>query len=364
MGGEELDFVKDAFEKNWIAPVGPHISDFEKELSNISENYNVAAVSSGTSAIHLALLLLSVQPGDEVICSTFTFAASANPIKYIGATPVFVDSENVTWNMCPKMLEKAITDRINNHKKPKAIIIVHLYGMPANIDEIVKIANNYSIPIIEDAAEALGSKYFDQQLGTFGVFGVYSFNGNKIITTSSGGALLSKQINLIDKAKFLATQARDEAPHYQHSNIGYNYRMSNVCASIGLGQIKVLKDRVNRKRYINDYYKKKLAHIPFISFLEERKFCKSNFWLTTIVLSTESTIDKEKFRLFMEKNNIEVRPLWKPMHLQPIYKESPSYINGVSEDLFNRGLCLPSGTNMKIDDLERVIKCINQLYEI
>ena len=210
----------------------------------------------------------------------------------------------------------------------------------------------------------MGSKYFDQQLGTFGEFGVYSFNGNKIITTSSGGALLSKQIKLIDKAKFLATQARDDAPHYQHSNIGYNYRMSNVCASIGLGQIKVLKDRVNRKRYINDYYKKKLAHIPFISFLEERKFCKSNFWLTTIVLSAESTIDKEKFRLFMEKNNIEVRPLWKPMHLQPIYKDSPSYINGVSEDLFNRGLCLPSGTNMKIDDLERVIKCINQLYEI
>ena len=364
MGGRERELVKEAFDANWIAPVGPHISNFEQELSKLSQNFNIAALSSGTAAIHLALILAGVQKDDNVICSSFTFSASVNPIKYLGANPIFIDSEKESWNMCPELLTKAIKDGIKNNKKPKAIILVHLYGMPAKLDDLIAVANSFEIPIIEDAAEALGSKYKNQQLGTFADFGIYSFNGNKIITTSGGGALVCKNKKLIEKAKFLATQARDEAPHYEHSEVGYNYRMSNVCAAIGVGQLEVLSDRVARKREIFNFYKNELSMIKEITFLEELEPSFSNYWLTTILLDKNSTIDREQLRLHLEKDNIESRPLWKPMHLQPVFKDCRSYVNGVSEDLFNRGLCLPSGTAMTTEDLKIIVKKVKELYEV
>ena len=364
MGGRERELVKEAFDANWIAPVGPHISNFEQELSKLSQNFNIAALSSGTAAIHLALILAGVQKDDNVICSSFTFSASVNPIKYLGANPIFIDSEKESWNMCPELLTKAIKDGIKNNKKPKAIILVHLYGMPAKLDELIAVANSFEIPLIEDAAEALGSKYKNQQLGTFADFGIYSFNGNKIITTSGGGALVCKNKKLIEKAKFLATQARDEAPHYEHSEVGYNYRMSNVCAAIGVGQLEVLTKRVTRKREIFNFYKNELSMIKEITFLEELEVSFSNYWLTTILLDKNSTIDREQLRLHLEKDNIESRPLWKPMHLQPVFKDCKSYVNGVSEDLFNRGLCLPSGTAMTTEDLKRIVKKVKELYEV
>ncbi len=364
MGGRERELVKEAFDANWIAPVGPHISNFEQELSKLSQNFNIAALSSGTAAIHLALILAGVQKNDNVICSSFTFSASVNPIKYLGANPIFIDSDKESWNMCPELLTKAIKDGIKNNKKPKAIILVHLYGMPAKLDEIIAVANSFEIPLIEDAAEALGSKYKNQQLGTFADFGIYSFNGNKIITTSGGGALVCKNKKLIEKAKFLATQARDEAPHYEHSEVGYNYRMSNVCAAIGVGQLEVLTERVTRKREIFNFYKNELSMIKEITFLEELEPSFSNYWLTTILLDKNSTIDGEQLRLHLEKDNIESRPLWKPMHLQPVFKDCKSYVNGVSEDLFNRGLCLPSGTAMTTEDLKRIVKKVKELYEV
>ena len=364
MGGRERELVKEAFDANWIAPVGPHISNFEQELSKLSQNFNIAALSSGTAAIHLALILAGVQKNDNVICSSFTFSASVNPIKYLGANPIFIDSDKESWNMCPELLTKAIKDGIKNNKKPKAIILVHLYGMPAKLDEIIGVANSFEIPIIEDAAEALGSKYKNQQLGTFADFGIYSFNGNKIITTSGGGALVCKNKKLIEKAKFLATQARDEAPHYEHSEVGYNYRMSNVCAAIGVGQLEVLTKRVTRKREIFNFYKNELSMIKEITFLEELEPSFSNYWLTTILLDKNSTIDREQLRLHLEKDNIESRPLWKPMHLQPVFKDCKSYVNGISEDLFNRGLCLPSGTAMTTEDLKRIVKKVKELYEV
>ena len=364
MGGRERELVKEAFDANWIAPVGPHISNFEQELSKLSQNFNIAALSSGTAAIHLALILAGVQKNDNVICSSFTFSASVNPIKYLGANPIFIDSDKESWNMCPELLTKAIKDGIKNNKKPKAIILVHLYGMPAKLDEIIAVANSFEIPIIEDAAEALGSKYKNQQLGTFADFGIYSFNGNKIITTSGGGALVCKNKKLIEKAKFLATQARDEAPHYEHSEVGYNYRMSNVCAAIGVGQLEVLSDRVARKREIFNFYKNELSMIKEITFLEELEPSFSNYWLTTILLDKNSTIDREQLRLHLEKDNIESRPLWKPMHLQPVFKDCKSYVNGISEDLFNRGLCLPSGTSMTTEDLKIIVKKVKELYEV
>ena len=359
MGLKELEYVKDAFESNWIAPVGPHIDTFEKELSKISFDYNVAALSSGTASIHLALILLGVQQNDDILCSTFTFSATVNPIKYLNANPIFIDSEKDTWNMCPDLLELAIKKGISRNKKPKAIIVVHLYGMPAKINKIISIANTYNIPVIEDAAEALGSKYLDKPLGTFGEFGVYSFNGNKIITTSGGGALISSDKIMIDKSKYLATQARDDKPYYEHSNIGYNYRLSNICAAIGLGQLAMLNQRIEQKRRINSFYKSRLSSISEISFLSEEKNSFSNFWLTTILLD-HATINREKLRLHLDKNNIESRPLWKPMHLQPIFKDCKSYLNGVSEDLFERGLCIPSGTNMKKEELDRVSQTIKE----
>ena len=364
MGGRERELVKEAFDANWIAPVGPHISNFEQELSKLSQNFNIAALSSGTAAIHLALILAGVQKNDNVICSSFTFSASVNPIKYLGANPIFIDSDKESWNMCPELLTKAIKDGIKNNKKPKAIILVHLYGMPAKLEELIAVANSFEIPLIEDAAEALGSKYKNQQLGTFADFGIYSFNGNKIITTSGGGALVCKNKKLIEKAKFLATQARDEAPHYEHSEVGYNYRMSNVCAAIGVGQLEVLTERVTRKREIFNFYKNELSMIKEITFLEELEPSFSNYWLTTILLDKNSTIDREQLRLHLEKDNIESRPLWKPMHLQPVFKDCKSYVNGISEDLFNRGLCLPSGTGMTTEDLKRIVKKVKELYEV
>ncbi len=364
MGGAEQLYVKEAFDTNWIAPVGPHITKFEQDLSDISEGYSVAALSSGTAALHLALILLNVQKGDSVICSSFTFSASANPIVYQGANPIFVDSDKESWNMCPKLLEQAILDGIAQGKPPKAIVLVHLYGMPASMDEIMRVVNQYNIPLIEDAAEALGSTYNGRQLGTFGAFGIYSFNGNKIITTSGGGALISKDEKMIEKAKFLSTQARDSAPHYEHSNIGYNYRMSNVVAAIGIGQLEVLKDRVQKKRMIFNYYKKELEAIQEITFLEEFQGAYSNYWLTTILLSEDSSIDRETLRLHLEKDNVESRPLWKPMHKQPIFIDCKYYGGELSEDLFLRGLCLPSGTNMEVKDIDRVIQNIKELYEV
>jgi len=359
----EQKYVNEAFSKNWIAPVGPHLNLFEKEISNISNNYSVAALASGTAAIHLALILLGVKQNDIVICSSFTFSASVNPIIYQNAKPIFVDSEAETWNMDPILLDKAIKACINKGKKPKAIILVHLYGYPAKLNEIMEISNRYNIPIIEDAAEAIGSKYHDQPIGTFGEIGIFSFNGNKIITTSSGGAIISKNKNYIEKAKFLSTQARDNFPHYEHSEIGYNYRMSNVCAAIGIGQIEILESRVEKRRYIHNYYRKNLSSIPFISFVDDIDGFYSNRWLTTILISNKSEINREDIRLELLKNNIESRPLWKPMHLQPIFNSYEAFNNGISEDLFNSGLCLPSGSNMDEKDLQRVVNVIKGLYE-
>ena len=363
MGDNEFKYVTEAFDLNWIAPVGPHLNDFEKNLSKISEGKHIAALGSGTSAIHLALILLGVECGDEVICSTFTFSASANPIVYQGAKPIFVDSELDTWNMCPDSLRIALKERVNLGKKPKAIIVVHLYGMPAKMNEIISIANEYNIPIIEDAAEGLGSTYFNKPLGSLTEFGIYSFNGNKIITTSGGGALISSDEDSIKKAKFLATQARDNAPHYEHSHIGFNYRLSNVSAAIGLGQLEVLQERVERRREIFEYYKKELSDIKVISFVEEPDGFYSNRWLTTVLISEDSKVSSEDLRLHLESDNIESRPLWKPMHLQPIFSSCDFYGSDNSEFLFKFGLCLPSGSNMTNEDLNRIVTKIKEAFE-
>jgi dTDP-4-amino-4,6-dideoxygalactose transaminase len=362
MGGEELNFIKEAFETNWIAPLGPNVDEFEKGLKSYLHASSVAILSSGTAAIHLALILSGVTSGDEVLVSSFTFSASVNPIVYLCATPVLIDSEERTWNLSPELLEDAIKDRIKKGKKPKALIAVHLYGMPAKMDEILEITRKYEITLIEDAAEALGSKYDDKYCGTFGKFGIFSFNGNKIITTSGGGALVGDEED-IKKARFLATQARDDAPYYQHSHIGYNYRMSNVLAGIGRGQLMVLDKRVKDKRKINNRYRRLFAGVDGIEFLTEPsdKYF-SNYWLTTIVIDKDKTgFSSEELRLAFAEENIESRPLWKPMHLQPVFKDMPKYVNGVSEKLFNNGICLPSGTNMSEDDWERIEFVIRKL---
>lgn len=369
MGGAEERYVKEAFDTNWIAPLGPNVDGFEKDLENyLGNDVHVAALSSGTAALHLALIILGVKAGDEVICQSMTFSASANPIAYQGATPVFVDSEALTWNMSPEYLEQAIQDRISKGKKPKAIIVVHLYGMPAEMESIMAIADKYEIPVVEDAAEALGSSYKGRKLGTFGALSILSFNGNKIITTSGGGALVSTNEEWIKRARFLATQARDNAPHYQHSHIGYNYRMSNICAGIGRGQMEVLQDRVQQRRNNFEYYKNAFATIDAVSFAEEPSAdFYSNRWLTTIIVDPASGVNREKLRLELEKDNIESRPLWKPMHLQPVFEDAPFYGDGTSERLFEHGLCIPSGSNLTHDDLERVrIKantCFNSIIE-
>jgi len=357
MGGGEQKYVQEAFDTNWVAPLGPNVDNFEKSIVEfLGGNTNVAALSSGTAAIHLALEILGVTSGDEVICQSFTFSASANPIMYLGATPIFVDSEKDTWNISPKLLIEAIEARIALGKKPKAIVAVHLYGMPYKADEITRISEKYGIPVVEDSAEALGSYYKDKKCGTLGAIGILSFNGNKIITTSGGGALVVKDEAIKKKAVFLATQARDDAPHYQHSSVGYNYRMSNILAGIGRGQMEVLQSRVDQRRFNYTFYKKHLAHLPEVEFLDEPSGYSSNRWLTCIL--TPSFEIREEIRLALLEENIESRPLWKPMHLQPVFIEYPNYSDGTSEDLFNRGLCLPSGSNLLESDLKRIVELI------
>ncbi len=364
MGGNEQKYIKEAFDANWVAPLGPNVTGFELDLENyLDQNVFVGALSSGTAAIHLGLILLNVKSGDEVICQSMTFSASANPIVYQGATPVFVDSESDTWNICPNALEEAIKDRILKGKKPKAIIAVHLYGMPYKVDEIRSIANKYEIPILEDSAEALGSSYKNQKCGTFGDISVLSFNGNKIITTSGGGAIVTKTKELKEKAVFLATQARDNAPHYQHSEIGYNYRMSNICAGIGRGQMEILDNHVAKRRAMHDFYIeifKQKESVTVFSEINEDYF--SNHWLSAITIDSEKNNGKssEELRLLLDKENIESRPLWKPMHLQPVFCGAPYYGGSVSEKLFEQGLCLPSGSNLSTDDKDRIESCINK----
>ncbi|MCO5235621.1 MAG: aminotransferase class I/II-fold pyridoxal phosphate-dependent enzyme [Chitinophagaceae bacterium] len=364
MGGKEKKFVNEAFDTNWVAPLGPNVNGLEKDLEQFlspQSEIHVAALSSGTAAIHLGLILLGIKAGDEVICQSMTFSASANPIAYQGATPVFIDSEPDTWNMSPEFLEEAIKDRIAKGKKPKAIVAVHLYGMPAKIDEITTIADKYEIPIIEDAAEALGSNFHGRQCGTFGIIAALSFNGNKIITTSGGGAMVTHHDELAEKARFLSTQARDPAPHYQHSQIGYNYRMSNICAGIGRGQMEVLPQRVLQRRANFDWYKKHLADLDAIRFLEEPEGFYSNRWLTTVLVK-HPVVTRETIRTALEKENIESRPLWKPMHCQPVFKDAPFYGDGTSEKLFNDGLCLPSGSNLTEGERDRILTEIKKVF--
>lgn len=409
MGGEELDYVNDAFDKNWIAPLGDNVNGFERDLQEYTGRKQAAVVTSGTAAIHLGLILCGVKPGDEVICQSFTFAASANPILYQGATPVFVDSESDTWNMDPDLLEEAIISRLQvddedkfpagasvspakpapirqtaaggQTKLPKAIVVVHLYGMPAKMDRILKIAAKYDIPVIEDAAESLGSVYKDRKCGSLGNLSVLSFNGNKIITTSGGGALLGDDEKLIQKSRFLATQARDDAPHYQHSEVGYNYRMSNIVAGIGRGQMKVLDDRVKARRANHQFYyenlgkswlqdskKEKMNGVSptGIYFLKEPEDVYSNRWLTTVIVNPDETggITRDDIRIELEKDNIECRPLWKPMHMQPLYESYPFYGNGISEMLFEYGLCLPSGSNMTDEARNRVMTAMKKVLGV
>lgn len=364
MGGRELDFVNEAFETNWVVPLGPNVDGFEQDLVNyIGKDRNVVVLSSGTAALHLGLVMLNVQPGDEVICQSFTFAASANPITYLGATPVFVDSEKDTWNMCPELLEEAIEDRLKRTGKlPKAIIPVHLYGMPAKMNRIIEIATRYAIPVLEDAAEALGSELNGQKCGTFGAYNVLSFNGNKMITTSGGGALVCRTEEEATQIKFYATQARDNAPHYQHSKIGYNYRMSNVCAGIGRGQMLVLEKHVERRRTIHALYAEWLKEVEGITVFENpHPEFKSNYWLTCITVDGSVNKTREDIRLRLEAENIESRPLWKPMHLQPVYANNPAYANGVCESLFNAGLCLPSGSSLSDSEIQRVVETIKEV---
>ncbi len=368
IGANELKYVNEAFDTNWIAPLGPHVNAFEKGLQDQTHTKHAAALSSGTSSLHLALILLGVKAGDTVFCQSITFSASANPIAYQGAVPVFIDSEIDTWNMDPILLKFALEEAKQNGKLPKAIIPVHLYGMPAKMIEIISIANEYGVPVIEDAAEALGSSIENKPCGSFGEFGVLSFNGNKIITTSGGGALLSDNAEMIEKARFLATQARDAAPHYQHSHIGYNYRMSNVLAGIGRGQLEVLSDRVasrrnNFERYKHYFSKYNIAGFN-IQFQEEPEGYYSNRWLTCILVdpTTNKGLTREEIRLAMEEENIESRPLWKPMHQQPVFSSSKSYLNGVSDKLFENGLCLPSGSNLTEEEFERIFNCLDIIF--
>ncbi|CAM4238514.1 MULTISPECIES: DegT/DnrJ/EryC1/StrS family aminotransferase [Bacillus cereus group] len=366
MSGNEQKYIKDAFDSNWIAPLGPNVDEFERELASFVGAKGGAAVSSGTAAIHLALRLLNVQKGDTVFCSSFTFVASANPIVYLGAEPVFIDSEPETWNMSPQALALALHDADRAGKLPKAVILVHLYGQSAKLDEILSLCNQYDVPVIEDAAESLGSTYKGKASGTFGRFGIYSFNGNKIITTSGGGMLVSNDTEAIEKAKFLATQARDPAPHYQHSQIGYNYRMSNILAGVGRGQLEVLEDRVRARRSIFNRYYEGLSHIPGFCFMPELENTRSNRWLTTMLIDEkESGITIKKLLTDLAEENIEARPTWKPLHIQPLFKKNKFYFHqkdkDVSKKLFENGICLPSGSNMTDEDQRRVIQAIIKL---
>jgi len=364
MGGQEQKYIQEAFDTNWVVPLGPNVDGFEKDLVGyLNEDVYITALSAGTAALHLALVMLGVKAGDEVICQSFTFAASANPIVYQGALPVFVDSEPDTWNMSPAFLEKAIVERIALGKKPKAIIPVHLYGMPAKMDEIMAIAARYDIPVVEDAAEALGSVYKGKKCGTFGKFSALSFNGNKMITTSGGGALVSHTEEDNQQARKLATQARDNAPWYQHSQIGYNYRMSNISAGIGRGQMHVLEDHVARRQEIHEIYRHSLAQIKGLEvYASPYPELVSNYWLSCILIDPTTGQTPESVRIALEKENIETRPLWKPMHLQPVFQECPFYGDETSEKLFKTGLCLPSGSSLEDSDIRRVTDAIGSLF--
>lgn len=365
LSGNEMQYIQEAFDENWITSIGQNIDEFEYSLAQYMEVDNhVVALNSATSAIHLALIMSGTGSEDEIITSSFSFVASANPIAYCGATPIFIDSEKDTWNMCPVALEEAVKDRISKGKKPKAIIVVHLYGMPAKMDEILKIAEEYDITVIEDAAEALGSSYQGRACGTFGRFGILSFNGNKIITTSGGGALVCHNQEDKDKAVFLSTQARDHAPHYQHSHIGFNYRMSNIVAGIGRGQMEVLNNRVEARRKMHDFYISLFKDIKGINvFSEPTDEYYSNHWLSAIIIDPEITgKTREELRMALLEENIESRPLWKPMHLQPVFSESPYYGTHVSEKLFENGLCLPSGSNLTEADKKRIADVIFDFF--
>ena len=366
MGGTEQKYIQEAFDANWVAPLGPNVNGFELDLeSYLDANVHVGALSSGTAAIHLGLILLGVQAGDAVLCQTMTFSASANPILYLGATPIFVDSETITWGLCPQALEQAIQDSIKKGKKPKAIIAVHLFGVPYQVAAIRAIANTYQIPILEDAASALGSTSKGQKCGTFGDIGVLSFNGNKIITTSGGGAIVTKTAEQKDKAVFYATQARDAAPHYQHSEIGYNYRMSNICAGIGRGQMEVLDQHVALRRAMHDFYVTVFSTIEGVEvFSTPNDDYFANYWLSAITIDATKTkgISAETLRLALEAENIESRPLWKPMHLQPIFSTYPYYGSNVAQNLFENGLCLPSGSNLTDTDRERIAAVIKSVF--
>jgi dTDP-4-amino-4,6-dideoxygalactose transaminase len=364
MGGNELEYVKDAFSTNWIAPLGPHVDGFEAQLQNYLGIEHAAALSSGTAALHLALILAGIQQGDYVLCSSFTFSASANPIVYQGATPVFIDSEENSWNMDPVLARQALLELQAQGIRPRALVLVHLYGMPSPMEPFLELCREFELVLIEDAAEALGSTWKGKAMGTFGDFGVLSFNGNKIITTSGGGALVSSNGDAIRKARFLATQARDPAPHYQHSQIGYNYRLSNVLAGIGRGQMEVLDERIKSRRLNFSQYQAEIGSLPGISFLSEPEGAFSNRWLSCILVNPQETggIDRETIRLELEKDNIESRPLWKPMHLQPVFSECPSWNKGVCEKLFETGLCLPSGSNLTSSEFNRVVSRIKGLF--
>lgn len=363
MGDRELEFVKEAFDTNWIAPVGPHVDAFEQEFCQLISAPYAAAVSSGTAALHLALQLVGVEPGDQVFCSTLTFIATANPITYLGATPVFIDSDRTSWNMNPVLLQEALDHRAKVGKLPKAVVLVHLYGQSADIDPILEVCNQYSVPLIEDAAESLGATYKERSPGTFGRIGIFSFNGNKIITTSGGGMLVSDDLELIEKARFLATQARDPAPHYQHSEIGYNYRLSNVLAGIGRGQLQVLEQRVEARRYNFETYQQALGNLPGIEFMMEAAFGRATRWLTCLTIDPAAFgTDREQVRLTLARAQIEARPVWKPLHLQPVFADCECIGGEVAKNLFEQGLCLPSGSNLTTDDLERVICAMTAIH--
>ncbi|MEO0924729.1 MAG: aminotransferase class I/II-fold pyridoxal phosphate-dependent enzyme [Cyanobacteria bacterium J06643_13] len=363
MGEQELKFVQEAFDTNWIAPVGPHIDAFEQEFAQVVGSSHAAALSSGTAALHLALKLAGVEPGDEVFCSTFTFIASVSPITYLGAKPVFIDSDRISWNMDPELLATALAQRDRLGKLPKAVVVVHLYGQSADLEPIAQVCDRYGVALIEDAAEALGASYKNTSPGTWGMAGIFSFNGNKIITTSGGGMLVSPDPELINQAKFLATQARDPQPHYEHSEIGFNYRLSNICAGIGRGQLLVLADRVAARRRNFAYYQESLGDLPGVEFMPEASFGTCTRWLSCLTFDPKlGGIEREEIRLKLLEQQIETRPVWKPMHLQPVFCDRECFNNGVAEDLFAQGLCLPSGSNLTDQDLERVVTEIRRLY--
>ena len=367
MGGAEEKYVKEAFDTNWVAPLGPNVNQFELAISNSlssTHKYHTAALISGTASLHLALRILNVEPEDVIMVQSFTFCGTTNPVSYQGAEIVFIDSERETWNMCPEALSKAMLDY--QGKNVKAIIPVHLYGMPAKMDQIQVISDQYQVPLIEDAAEALGSSLNGHVCGTFGMMAALSFNGNKIITTSGGGALVSKHKHYIDQARFLATQARDDAPHYQHSQIGYNYRMSNICAGIGRGQIEVLNDRVAKRRVNNQRYRAFFKGVDGVTFqTEPNNNYFSNYWLTAILVEPSLTggISREDIRLALDAENIESRPLWKPMHLQPVYQDAKFYGSGICEELFEKGLCLPSGSNLSEEEFDRIFFALSNIFK-